>query len=376
MRYTCIETFCGAGGLGSGLKQAGFEMLWAFDLNPAAVKTYAENVSKNVEVADASVITADELLMKTGLKKGELTVLSGGPPCQGFSKQKRGGENGDDRNKLVIDYARLVRGLKPKVFIMENVDMFKKKRGKEYLDKLKLELGKSYDISVHEINCADYGVPQTRKRVIIVGIRNNLNLKFEFPQPTHSLRWVTVGEALRNIPEPPENGMDHPDYPNHSLAKISEKNKERIKYVPQGSGRKCLPRRLQLPCHKKSTGWPDVYGRLSFDKPASTITGGFDNFTRGRFAHPTAHRAITSREAAILQGFHPKYSFFGNKGEVRKQIGNAVPPVIGKVLGESIINSIVNMIEKQEKVETILSSEGGEVFGQIQDQSKGRRSVG
>lgn len=346
-KFTCIETFCGAGGLGAGLKKAGFKLLWAFDNDEMAVKTYYNNVSKKVAVADASRLTAKEIMKKAGIKAGELTLLSGGPPCQGFSRQKRNGEKGDKRNRLIAKYIRFVLEIRPMFFLMENVDTFQKKRGKSYLELLKKFLSSLYDIQVHEVNCADYGVPQLRKRTMVIGVNKDLNITYKFPRPTHSKKnWVTVGEALKGIPEPPYDGTEHEELPNHSITRVTEINLERISYVPQGSGRKCLPRRLQLPCHKKSDGWPDVYGRMAANKPAPTITGGFDNFTRGRYAHPFKNRPITPREAAILQSFGRKFRFYGNREDIRSQIGNAVPPLLGEIIGLSIINTLKKYYNK------------------------------
>ncbi|WP_168735958.1 DNA cytosine methyltransferase [Cohnella fermenti] len=357
MAFTCIETFCGAGGLGAGLKKSGFKLLWAFDKNEQAVTTYKNNISTKASVEDAAKLKPEILLKLAGINKRELVLLSGGPPCQGFSRQKRGGENGDKRNRLVVKYIRLVQGIEPLFFLLENVDTFKKKRGKAYLDLLKTGLENLYEIHVKEINCADYGVPQLRKRTVVVGVRKDLGIEYKFPTPTHTNNWVTVGQALKGIPEPPDDGSEHPNpnYPNHCVPKVTNINLERISYVPQGSGRKCLPRRLQLPCHKKKTGWPDVYGRMATDKPAPTITGGFDNFTRGRFAHPYHNRPITAREAAILQSFDNNYKFFGNKGQVRQQIGNAVPPLLGRALGKSIIDAIRLKMKQQEEIAPVTS---------------------
>jgi len=341
LKYTCIETFCGAGGLASGLQKAGFEILWAFDSNESAIETFKHNITTSASVEDATVLTAEDVLNRTNLKKGELTLLSGGPPCQGFSRQKRNGENGDKRNRLIVKYIRLVQGIAPKFFLMENVDTFKKKRGKAYMELLIKGLDKDYTISIKEVNCANYGVPQTRKRTIVLGIRKDIVCDYKFPKESHKAsEWITVGQALKGIPEPDANGKEHSMLANHTVPKITKINIERISYVPQGSGRKCLPKHLQLPCHKKKTGWPDVYGRMAINKPAPTITGGFDNFTRGRFAHPLRNRPITSREAATLQTFDYNFEFKGNKGAVRQQIGNAVPPLIGEKFGLSIIHAL------------------------------------
>ncbi|MDQ0341148.1 DNA (cytosine-5)-methyltransferase 1 [Caldalkalibacillus uzonensis] len=339
--YTFIETFCGAGGLALGLIRSGFELEWAFDNDEKAVMTFSKNVSQKVDKRDINHISVEEVLQKTGLKPGELTLLSGGPPCQGFSRQKHKSKKKDRRNHLILKYIRLVKGLNPKFILVENVDTFQKKRGTRYIKILRRFLQLNYELLVYEVNFADYGVPQIRKRTIIVGYRKDLDINYTFPLPTHKNRWVSVWEAIGHLDSPPEDGSEHPRIPNHYVPNISDLNRERIRYVPQGSGRKCLPKRLQLPCHRKKTGWPDVYGRMSMNRPAPTITCGFDNFTRGRFAHPLHDRPITPREAAILQGFETDFVFYGNKGEIRNQIGNAVPPIIGYVLGKSIMEALV-----------------------------------
>jgi DNA (cytosine-5)-methyltransferase 1 len=339
--FTCVETFCGAGGLGAGLKKAGFEVLFAFDYNETAVETFKNNISQRAIVLDVTKVSPGEILKSAGISKGELTLLSGGPPCQGFSRQNKDGENGDKRNRLIVKYIRIVQHIEPWFFVLENVDTFLKKRGRNYFGLINKGLSDKYEVYANEINCADYGIPQIRKRGVIIGVRRDLNIKYEFPKPTHENKWVSIGQVLKMLPVPPIDGTEHPLIPNHYVPMITELNKERISYVPQGSGRKCLPKYLQLPCHKKKTGWPDVYGRLAWNKPAVTITGGFDNFTRGMFGHPFENRPITPREAALIQGFDANFRFYGNKGEIRKQIGNAVPPPIGEIIGKSIIQAIL-----------------------------------
>lgn len=346
IKFTCIEAFCGAGGLGAGLKKAGFDVLFAFDYNKMAIETFKTNVSQSAAVLDATKVSPEEILKLAGIAKRELTLLSGGPPCQGFSRQNKDGENGDKRNRLIVKYIRMVQHIEPWFFVLENVDTFLKKRGRNYFGLINKGLSEQYQIFPQEINCADYGIPQIRKRGVIVGVRRDLNLKYEFPRPTHENKWLTIGQVLKAVPPPPQDGTEHTVIPNHYVPNITDLNRERISYVPQGSGRKCLPKYLQLQCHKKKTGWPDVYGRMAWNKPSVTITGGFDNFTRGRFGHPFEDRPITPREAALIQGFDINFRFCGNKGEVRKQIGNAVPPPIGEIVGHSIIETI----KKQKKV--------------------------
>ncbi|GIP38440.1 cytosine-specific methyltransferase [Paenibacillus sp. J31TS4] len=343
--YICIESFCGAGGLGIGLHDAGFKIGAAFDLNEPAVLTYQNNLSDNCFVADASKITGDFLLNYTKLGRGELDLFAGGPPCQGFSKQKKGAHLGDDeRNKLVLEYVRLVKELEPKFFMLENVAMLGQKRGKYFIDALKEEL-QDYILYPHIYNSADYGLAQTRERFIIVGKNKNLSAPFTIPEPTVT-KWKTVGEVLAGLPEPPENPKEeHPDFPNHYRANVTNINIKRFSFVSQGGGWRDIPWEFRLECHKKADptkgGWTDVYGRLKWDGQAPTITGGFDSFTRGRYGHPLQNRPLTPREAALLQGFPPQYRFHGTRHEIRHQIGNAVPPLLAKSIGIEIRKSLM-----------------------------------
>ncbi|GIP60797.1 DNA cytosine methyltransferase [Paenibacillus woosongensis] len=344
-KYKYIESFCGAGGLGLGLHQAGFEIGTAFDLNEAAVLTYQKNLSENCFIADASKLTGQELMEKAEVNYGELALFAGGPPCQGFSKQKRGAHLGDDeRNKLVLEYVRLVKEIQPRFFLLENVAMLGQKRGTYFIEALKNEL-QEYVLHPHFYNSADYGLAQTRQRFIIVGKHKSIQTDFNIPSPTVS-KWKTVGEILGSLPEPPvDHRQEHPDIPNHQRSNVTEKNLERFSYVPQGGGWRDIPYDLRLECHKNADtskgGWPDVYGRLKWDGQAPTITGGFDSFTRGRYGHPLQNRPLTPREAALLQGFPVNYKFFGNRHEVRHQIGNAVPPLLAKAIGEEIKNCLL-----------------------------------
>jgi DNA (cytosine-5)-methyltransferase 1 len=339
----CIESFCGAGGLGLGLHNAGFTIGAAFDFNEQAVQTY-RNLSEKCLVADATLLSGDFLLDYAGINKGQLDLFAGGPPCQGFSKQKRGAHLGDERNRLVLEYIRLVKETEPKFFMLENVAMLGQKRGRDFIDVLHDEL-QDYILYPHFYNSADFGLAQTRQRFIIIGKHNSIAAPFHIPNPTVTT-WRTVGEVLKELPEPPADyRVEHSDFPNHHRANVTLRNIERFSYVPQGGGWKDIPYDLRLECHKKADtskgGWPDVYGRLRMDGLAPTITGGFDSFTRGRYGHPLEDRALTPREAARLQGFPDSYVFQGNRHEVRHQIGNAVPPLLAQAIGREIRRSLL-----------------------------------
>lgn len=342
MNYKFVESFCGPGGMSLGLEWAGLDPALSFDLDEWAVKTHRANLPGACIQADAAELTGAEILDRIGLSKGELPLFSGGPPCQGFSKQKRGAHNGDDRNRLVLEFARLIREVEPRAFIFENVAIFGKKRGQSYLRRMRDQLT-GYGLYPHFYNAADYGLAQTRERFVMVGLRNDQGVRFSVPPPTLT-RWKTVGEVLDGLPEPPEDNSVHPDYPNHQRARVTAINIERFSHVRQGGGWQDIPESLQLPCHRNvdssKGGWPDVYGRLRWDGQCPTITGGFDSFTRGRYGHPLHDRPLTPREAARLQGFPDDFEFLGTRQHQRSQIGNAVPPPLAKVVGQEVLRCL------------------------------------
>ncbi|MFY9728570.1 MAG: DNA cytosine methyltransferase [Bryobacteraceae bacterium] len=341
-RYTCIDSFCGAGGLALGLRRAGLEVLVSFDASKCAVETFRRNLSGRCLHAKAEDLTGARLFKEAGFD-GRLDLFAGGPPCQGFSKQKRGAHLGDERNELVLEFARLVRETDPRFFLLENVDQLGKKRGKDFVGRIQTEL-RGYDLYPHFYNCADYGLAQTRVRFVIVGRSRRVKARFQIPQPTVE-KWATVGEVLEGIPEPPIDYSEHTDYPNHYRAKVTPINIERFSHVPQGGGWWDIPEKLQLRCHQKvdrrSGGWPDVYGRLKLDGQAPTITAGFDSFTRGRYGHPLRNRPLTPREAGRLQGFPDDFRFCGTRWDVRSQVGNAVPPPLGEAIGRAICHTLM-----------------------------------
>lgn len=326
-----------------GLESAGFNLLYAFDFDGPSVDTHRHNLKNRCFQRNAREVAGAELLEICSLKKGDLPLFSGGPPCQGFSKQKRGAHLGDDRNNLILEYIRLVQEIEPRFFLFENVAIFGQKRGLKYIEEMR-NLLKGYTLYPHFYNSADFGLAQTRERFIMVGCRNDQGVRFFIPSATVTT-WKTVGEALAGLPEPPLDYSCHPDYPNHQRARVSPLNIKRFSFVKQGGGWQDIPFDLRLPCHQKadtsSGGWPDVYGRLQLEGQCPTITGGFDSFTRGRYGHPIQDRPITPREAARLQGFDDSFSFFGTRGDVRSQIGNAVPPPLAEAVGLSVIEALL-----------------------------------
>jgi len=361
MNFSCVEAFSGAGGMSIGLERAGYDVRLAFDLDKHAVDTYKNGVTGNCMVANVSDISAEVILDCTDLEVGELTLFSGGPPCQGFSKQRRDAHIFDDpRNSLIKEYARLANDLKPMAFLLENVAIFGQHRGRLLLKEFG-DVMSSYRLYPHFYNAADYGVAQTRQRFVLVGIRNDVKTPFLKPLPT-SVRWLTVGEVIGDLPEPPLDYTEHPLFYNHQRARVTQINIDRFSHVPQGGGWQDIPYRLRLPCHQNAStssgGWPDVYGRLKWNSQCPTITGGFDSFTRGRYGHPLYDRPLTPREAARLQGFPDKIHFKGTRQDVRRQIGNAVPPPLAESIGIQIAKTINSDSEIHERIELLGGLQG------------------
>lgn len=340
-KFTCIDSFCGAGGLGLGLKRAGINILLSFDIDQNCINTINANkkyFNHPAQTADISDMLNGALLRKCNLKRGELFLLAGGPPCQGFSIQRRGDDT-DVRNELVLKYGKLIDELFPMYFVMENVTGIAGKRGKTILQQLIDDVEKiGYKVHVDLLDAQDYGVPQRRKRYIIVGERNDLGEHYEYPRPINIRR--TVRDVIGDLPAPPEDGSDHPEISLHRRDRLSELNLKRIQAITEGQGRDDLPDDLLADCHKVDSsviGFRNVYGRMAWDDVAPTITARFDSFTRGKFGHPVQDRSISLREGALLQSFPMDFVFTGNKVDIARQIGNAVPPLLAEQIGKSII---------------------------------------
>jgi DNA (cytosine-5)-methyltransferase 1 len=350
-KLSAIDLFAGAGGLSLGLTRAGFDVRLAVEYDPIAVQTYRRNLGEHVLEADIHTVTPRKLLTNAGLRKGECDLLAGGPPCQGFSVQRRGSDE-DDRNDLVLHFARLVLGVAPKMFLMENVAGLLSTRGRPFLERLIAHVDEcGYDVDVCKVEAADFGVPQMRSRVLVVGRRRDLNLP-RFSLPTPSLApdsYVNVRQAIGDLPSPPSDGKSHPDIANHAReSRLSQTNLERLKHIPPGGGREHLPPHLQLPCHlnNPSHRHMDVYGRLDWERPSGTITARFDSFTRGRFAHPEEDRSLTLREGARLQTFPDNFVFVGNREEGARQIGNAVPVLLAAEVGAQLGRCLTESVKR------------------------------
>lgn len=317
-----IDLFCGCGGLAIGLKQAGFRVVGALDIDPLAIESFKANHRRTrIWERDISKVTASEVMRDLELKPGDLDLLAGCPPCQGFSALRtlNGSRPVRDRSKdLVFQFLRFARVLMPKAVMMENVPgLASDRRLREFSRSLR-SLG---FVTHHRVlDAADYGVPQRRRRLILLAGRFGA-----IPFGRAARARVTVRDAIEELPRPGKSGDPLHDVPENRDPKIVDL----ISLIPHdGGSRADLGAGWQLPCHRRTEGFWDIYGRMAWDDVAPTITSGCVNPSKGRFLHPRQNRCITLREAALLQGFPPDYRLSLKRGkfEAARMIGNALPP--------------------------------------------------
>jgi DNA (cytosine-5)-methyltransferase 1 len=342
-----------------GFRNAGFEPVFAADFDAHACQTYEANLGKHIHKLDLAALKPEELAKLVERECGGVDVVAGGPPCQGFSIQRRGARL-DPRNDLTLQFGKVAAQLQPKAIVLENVPTILGSRGRGHLLRIVREWDEAgFAVSAAVLEAADFGVPQMRRRAFVVGIRRDICSSFVFPRARlNATRYITVRQAIGDLPPPPADFSEHPRYRNHKLVAVSEQNLKRLSYVPEGGGRLDVPPQLQLPCHRNANGHRhlDVFGRLWWDRPSGTITAMFDNFTRGRFAHPSENRNITGREGARLQSFPDNFIFLGPKKDVARQIGNAVPPRLAHVVGEALIDALTRpSAARQELLQGVLA---------------------
>lgn len=319
---TAVDLFCGCGGVTAGLKAKHFRVVAAVDNDPLACDTYRQN-HRTVRLYQAHVSRVDVRAMRRellGRKTLDLLVVCA--PCQPFSSQGEQSQR-DSRSRLILSSIRYVRVLRPRLVFFENVPGLSGPRYSALLRELRQQL-RSAGYTVGDavrVDCADYGVPQRRVRWVLLARRGKASLP---PLPKKTTP-TTVWNAIADL-KPLGSGQSDRDDPLHFSREHKRIALRRLSQIPKNGGsRDALPSKLRLNCHKKHTGHPDVYGRMSWDDVAPTLTTGCTDITRGRFAHPTCNRAITLREASRLQTFPDSYAFSGSPKDVAQQIGNAVP---------------------------------------------------
>lgn len=332
LEYTVADLFAGAGGLTEGFRSAGFRPVAAVEFDRWAARTYSRNFGPHVLACPIEEIDITRVaggLAWAGrnvdgdaitLETPEIDVLVGGPPCQGFSPLGRMNDWSfdDPRNRLWRHYMRVLDILNPKVFVIENVPEILKSQEFERLKRHVKKLGRGYQLTFGVLNAAFFGVPQNRKRAIIIGSRvGHVTL------PPENFERSTVRDAIGDLSAEPTGRSLHVG------RNPQARSLERYKCVPEGGNRFDLMRTrpdLAPRCWlRKTTGSTDVFGRMRWDEPAPTIRTEFFKPEKGRYLHPVAHRPITLREAARIQTFPDEFEFSGSHVQIAKQIGNAVP---------------------------------------------------
>ena len=366
---TVIDLFCGAGGLSEGFRQAGFHVVAGNDIMPSAGATFRATHPESVFYSKpAGDLAAEEILRDTGLKRGELDCLVGGPPCQGFSVYNHRRGLHDPRSHLFRDFLTLVEGLNPKWVVIENVTGIFSAGSGQAVDDIKTALSDlGYRTEVKVLKAEEYGVPQERRRAVFLATRTGAEIAF--PETTHGegkLPLVTVRDAIGDLP-PLDNGEDPGDLeyaapPSspyqremrrnsshatcHAASKLGRVNLDRMKHIPPGGSWRDIPFNL-LPAGMKRAKRSDHtkrYGRLLWDGQASTILTKCD-IHWGAYIHPEQDRSITVREAARFQSFPDWYVFSGSRTEQYVQVGNAVPPKLGRALADAILDSATRSAE-------------------------------
>jgi len=361
---TAIDLFCGAGGLSEGFRQAGFHILAGNDFDAFAGETFARSHKDAVFLpGPIEHITSAALLRTAGIRKGELDCLIGGPPCQAFSVYNHQRGMHDPRSKLFREYLRIVEDLKPKWLVMENVTGITSISNGRPVKEIRSALDKlGYYLEVRVLRAEEYGIPQERRRIFFLA--NRTDEAIFWPEPTHGpgrKPFVKVWDAISDLP-PLDNGED-PEGPlpyrtkpqseyqavlrgtskevrNHAAPKLASINLERMKYIPEGGSWRDIPVDLLPPGMKRARRCDHTkrYGRLRKDGLSCTVLTKCD-LHWGSFVHPEQDRVVTVREAARLQSFPDWIEFSGPRTEQYIQVGNAVPPILGRRIADAVCSA-------------------------------------
>lgn len=351
-RITAIDLFSGAGGFSLGAIQAGVDIVGALELNQAAAATYRANIKRNdgsdIPLIRQSIMDVSpyEAMKQWGIGKGNCDIVIGGPPCQGFSTHRIADKGvGDPRNELLCRYFEYVRVIRPRVFIVENVPGLLWPRHASYLERF-YEMAEAASYEMREpilINARDYGVPQNRKRVFLLGIDRLRPMEVCWPPvATHvdpnSMTNLEKGTAFW-VPSSVVFGPSPLNDTNDIHMQHGEQLTAQFKNTPKNGGSRQQSGRT-LKCHVEHSGHRDVYGRIDPSKPAPTMTTACINPSKGRFVHPMEDHGITLRQAARIQTFPDSFVFSGGLMAGGVQVGNAVPVSLARALINSLVKSI------------------------------------
>jgi DNA (cytosine-5)-methyltransferase 1 len=360
---TVVDLFCGAGGVSEGFRQAGFHVLAGVDYDRRAGETFAATHPKATFIGGRiQDVTVKDILAATSLRSGELDVLVGGPPCQGYSVYNHGRGVHDPRAGLFHEYLRIVDGLKPRWLVMENVSGLTSIADGRIIHEIKQGMGRlGYVVDWRILKAEQYGVPQERRRIVFIA--NRIGAPIQFPEPTHGpglKPHVTIWDAISDLPALTNGGKEVPEHyacppmnayqqelrrgadrlTNHAAGRLSPVNEVRMKHIPSGGSWRDIPFHL-LPAgmqRAKRSDHTKRYGRPRKTDLSCTILTKCDVHW-GAYIHPEQDRAISVREAARLQSFPDWFEFRGSRTEQYVQVGNAVPPLLGRAVAQALIDA-------------------------------------
>lgn len=337
-----IDLFCGIGGLSHGFVKENFKVVAGIDIDETC--RYSFEVNNNSTFVSKSISEISKKEIDTLFGEAKFRVLVGCAPCQPFSSYtfKDGDKNDNEKWKLLYEFARLVKETLPDIISMENVSqLINFKKAPVFEDFLNMLKESGYFVSYEVVNCPDYGIPQNRKRLVLLASKLG-EIKL-IPKTHNRGNYVTVRDSIGKLPKINDGEFCKKDRLHYSR-KLSPINKKRIQNTPYGGSWIDWNDDLRLQCHKKESGksYPSVYGRMKWEEPSPTMTTHCIGFGNGRFGHPEQDRAISLREASLLQTFPIDYKFFNEKEKkistvvIARQIGNAVPVRLGEVVAKSI----------------------------------------
>lgn len=347
MKIDVIDLFCGVGGLSYGLKMSGFNILAGYDIDSTCKYAYETNVRADFVNKNIRETTADEIIKYFNKSNGNIKVLVGCAPCQTFSQYTRKLNNKDDEKwTLLNEFLRIALEIQPDIISVENVPNLQNYNiFNEFVDELK---NHRYKVKHNIVFCPNYGIPQKRKRLVLLA--SKLGKIDIISKNQYKNDNVSVRNAIEGLPKI-EAGEQCKSDKLHIARALTPINMERIKATPKNGGSwKDWNESLILKCHKKPRGktYSSVYGRMKWDEPAPTMTTFCTGIGNGRFGHPEQDRAISLREASLLQTFPMNYDFIEDKnlpikiGTISRHIGNAVPPKLGEIIGLSIKKHLEN----------------------------------
>ncbi len=360
-----VDLFCGAGGLSEGFRQAGFDVVAGQDMDAAAGRTFAStHEGAAFHGGPIQAVTAEGLLGPAGLHPGDVDVVVGGPPCQGYSYYNHGRGEHDPRAGLFREYLRVIEGLRPRWLVMENVAGITSVADGAVVREIHQGMAvRGYRVEMRLLRSEDFGVPQERRRMFFIATRTDRQVLF--PSPTHGpavgVPYVTIGEAISDLPAVPNAGglaeMPYGSKPltayqaamrggctlltNHQAPRLAKQNLERLAHIPPGGSWRDIPKEL-LPAGMQRARRSDHtkrYGRPRWDQLACTVLTKCDVHW-GAFFHPEQLRSLTPREAARLQSFPDRFTFQGSRTEQFVQVGNAVPPLLGAAVAGALLTAM------------------------------------